>query len=139
MDMRQLCAQYQHAVSKKDLAAVEALFLQDAVVSTPIRGVVGVTDFHDFLFRHAKQGVARFPNVFVEKVNPSRISLQFSYTFLSQSAILGGVDGVVVFEYDDSLERFRSLRIEYDAAVIRRFLELENIVLPGHASDGLAR
>lgn len=74
---------------------------------------MGVKDFHDFLFRHAKQGVARFPNLFAEKVNPPRLSLQFSYTFLSQGAILDGVDGVVVFEHDDSFGRFRSLRIEF--------------------------
>jgi hypothetical protein len=135
MNMRALCARYQQAVSSKDLASVEALFLPGALVATPIRGEVGVRDFHAYMFEHVKQGAARFPNVFREKTNPSRISLQFSYTFLMQSATLGGVDGVAEFEYDDDWQRFRRLRIEYDASGIRRLLEAENISVPGQTNE----
>lgn len=130
MQMRELCARYQQAVNEKDLTSVEALFMRDAVVTAPIRGNVGVREFHAYMFQHVKQGAARFPSVFSEKTNPSRISLQFSYTFLTRSATLGGVDGVAIFEYDDVTQRFRSLRIEYDATVIRRLLETENIPVP---------
>lgn len=135
MNMRAHCARYQRAVSSKDLASVEALFLSGALVTTPIRGEVGVRDFHAYMFQQVKQGVARFPNVFGEKTNPSRISLQFSYTFLTKSATLGGVDGIAEFEYDDDWQRFRRLRIEYDSSGIRRLLSAENIAVPTQAGE----
>jgi hypothetical protein len=135
MNIREHCARYQDAVSRKDWDAVEALFVRDAVIRTPLRGDVDVKDFHAFLFQHIKQGAARFPNVFEEKTNPSRISLQFSYTFLTNSTLLGGLDGVAVFEYDDNRQQFTGLRVEYDATVIRKLLAMENIDLPSRTGD----
>ena len=133
MDIRELCTRYQHAVSNKDLAGVEELFLPDAVIDSPIMGITGIRDFHAYLFQQTRQTSARFPNVFEEKTNPPRISLQFSYTFLTQSVALGGIDGIAIFEFDEIRQRFKSLKIVYDPSGIRKLMESEDIALPQHA------
>jgi len=109
-----LCKKYEDALSRNDLPGILALFTPDAIVTAPITGTLDAVKFHTFLFSNTKKASANLPNVIRSRENPTALTVQFSYTFLTTCARVAVIDGVATFEFDDSQQKFRRLTIVYN-------------------------
>lgn len=135
MNTAELCMKYQDALSRKDLAAIRPLFTPDAVFIAPVSGKANVEQFHTYLFANTKKTAARFPNVLGTRQDPPSITMQFSYTLSVANGDVTVIDGIAVFELDESAGKFRSLEFIYDATEIRRFMEDAGIAPPATVRD----
>ena len=123
MDVLDLCKQYQDALSRKDLSALERLFTPDAVVKAPISGTANVRQFHTYLFSNTKRNIAKFGNVIRPGGKSSPITLHFSYTLSIESGEVAVLDGVVQFEVDESLQKFKAISFIYDPTELRHLMD----------------
>jgi hypothetical protein len=114
-----LYKKYETALSRNDLPAIEALFTPDATVTAPITGTLSVGKFHTFLFSNTKKASANLPNVIRRRNNPTTLTVQFSYTFLTTCGKVAVIDGAAVFEYDDEQQKFRKLTLVYNDSDMR--------------------
>lgn len=115
----ELSKKYEDALSRSDHAGIQALFTPDATVTAPITGTMSVAKFHEYLFSYTKKAYANLPNVIRVRENPTALTIQFSYTFLTACGKVAVIDGVSTFEFDDALQKFRKLTIVYDDSEMR--------------------
>jgi hypothetical protein len=125
-----LCEQYQEAFGAKDLAAVQELFTEEAVISAPVSGTANVRDFHTYLYSITKKAAVRFPNVIRSRESPPTLSMQFSYTFAIETGQVGVLDGVATFEIDASVKKFKKLTVAYDPLEVRQLMMEAGIAPP---------
>jgi hypothetical protein len=116
-----LCVAYEEAISKKNVAEIEALFMPQALVESPILGTTGVIQFHDFIFSIATKLVIKL-GLSHRKTSASTIKTPFSYMFSIRNGGVAVLDGVVCFEIDKSLQKFKKMVVIYDARDLRRLL-----------------
>ncbi|WP_157691670.1 hypothetical protein [Noviherbaspirillum autotrophicum] len=130
MKSAELCEKYQDALSKKDFSAIQTLFTSDAVIKAPISGAVTVECFHAYLFCNTKKTMAKFPNVLKSRYKFASITMQFSYTLFIATGDAIGLDGVVAFEVDESVGKFKRMTVIYDASDLRRFMDNAGVAGP---------
>lgn len=114
-----LYKKYEEALSRNDLPAIQALFTSDAVVTAPITGTLDVVKFHTTLFSYTKKASANLPNVIRRRKNPTALTVQFSYTFLTTCGKVAVIDGAAIFEFDDEQQKFRKLTLVYNDSDMR--------------------
>lgn len=134
MDVISLCHRYQLALTNRDLGAIEALFVDDALITGPISGTVGVRQFHEYLFAKTKRSMARFGNIIRHQEKQNSVTLPFSYTLSIASGAVTALDGIMVVGFDASAEKIRSLTIIYDHTELRRLMADAGIEPPPGAN-----
>lgn len=126
----ELCRKYQDAVNRKDIDAVDDLFVPGAKVKAPLSGITEVRPFHAQLFAGSRHAIARLINVY-DGVNGTRsIALRFQYTWVMKAEGTVVLDGMNIFEVAEDPRKFSSVTIIYDPTELRRNLigkELEGL------------
>lgn len=134
MDVLELCHRYQNALTNKDLAALDPLFADDAIVKAPISGTASVRQFHDYLFANTKRTIARFGTVIRHQEKQNSVTLPFSYTLSIESGEVTVLDGVTVFEIDAASRKIKTLTVIYDPTELRRLMAEAGIAPPSRAA-----
>lgn len=134
MSPLELCRKYQDAMSRKDLPALEELFTPDAVMKSPIAGTAGVRQFHSYLFANTKKTLARFGDAFRHRDKGNGITVPFSFTLSIASGEIAVLNGVMRFEIEESLQKFKTATIIYDPSELRHLMDEAGIAPPPGAS-----
>lgn len=135
MDVISLCRRYQHALTNKDLSALESLFIDGATVTGPISGTAGVRQFHEYLFANTKKSVARFGNVIRHQEKQNAVTLPFSYTLSIATGEVTVLDGITIFEFNAANEKIKSLTVIYDATDLRHLMADASIAPPNQVAS----
>ncbi|WP_420476917.1 nuclear transport factor 2 family protein [Noviherbaspirillum sp. ST9] len=119
----ELCRKYQEALNRKDQEAILDLFTNDASVKAPLLGELDVMTFHQRVFESCGYAVTKLTNVFDGLHHARSVALQFVYTWTFPGGRQVSVEGMSVFELDETRKKFGRLTIIYDPTEFRRNLK----------------
>jgi ketosteroid isomerase-like protein len=123
---RQLAEAYLGALGRADLAAILALFSEDAVVHSPLYGLMAVTDFYPALLRDTARARLTLRGVTEGTIADGSplVSIWFRFDWRLPSGREAPFDVVDVLEIAAD-GRIARLHIIYDTAAVRPAFEQE--------------
>jgi hypothetical protein len=119
----ELCRRYLAALNDGNLEAVLALFDSQAVIVSPLYGVVEAGRFYAKLFADTSRSLTKLLNIFQPIDDSPSVALHFHYTWTLKSGKVVEFECVDVFELSRDRTKFQKLTIIYDSSPIRADFE----------------
>ncbi len=107
---------YLGALESADLETLLALFTPDAVVHSPLYGVLSPQDFYPKLLEETHQSQITLKGILT---GPPYTAAYFTYTWTLKNSKTVTFDCVDLFEQAPGSDRFKSLTILYDTYPVR--------------------
>jgi hypothetical protein len=114
---------YRLAVKERNLDAVLETFSDDAVIETPLKGVIKPKPYHEWLFAQVKDQVVKVQNLYQALNGDISISIhsQYEWVLNDDEVIKFGV--VSLFEFTEDRLKIRKMSNFYDTFKVRSALE----------------
>lgn len=116
--MRQQIDAYLEALGRGDVAAILALFTENAMVLSPVYGTRSAKEFYEVLAGDTRASELTFKALYPAE-SGTRCALHFTYTWHREAGDTVTFDCVDLFELDEA-GLFTQLQIIYDTAVLNR-------------------
>ncbi|MFC6633350.1 nuclear transport factor 2 family protein [Microbulbifer taiwanensis] len=114
-----LCRRYLQAMESGDLAALLALFTEDASATSPISGAQPARDFYRHVMDITSDRSMALKTIFIGASDPRHAAIHMSYTRSVLGKPPSTIEGVDVFSLNGDCSRFTSVTIIYDTAPVR--------------------
>lgn len=119
--MESIILQYLDALEKADLDRLLALFSENAMVNSPLYGMVPASNFYKELFADTTQSKLQLIDIFVQSSKPTA-AVNFLYQWTLAHGEVSHFDCVDIFEFDKE-GKIKSVKIIYDTARTRPVFE----------------
>ncbi|MFC1823308.1 nuclear transport factor 2 family protein [Thermodesulfobacteriota bacterium] len=116
---KEMIIKYLAALSEGDRRKILSLFLPDAVVHSPLYGLMKAKDFYSELFKDTAQSQISLQGVFTDMERPDRAAAHFYYHWELSSGSKTSFECVDLFQFDRESNRIMELRIIYDTLKTR--------------------
>ncbi|WP_194725699.1 nuclear transport factor 2 family protein [Noviherbaspirillum malthae] len=119
MESMNLCRRYLAAINSSSLADVLALFeSENAPILSPAHGLMPASAYFPKLFGNSETSIVRIRHVFEALAQGPSIALHYHHTRISTCGQVTEFDGVDIFEFSESREKFKKLTVIYDPTKI---------------------
>ena len=122
-NQKKIIENYLAALSKGDRRQILMLFSPDAVVHSPLYGLMKATDFYEELFKDTAQSTIRLQGIYTDVDRPDRAAAHFHYQWRLSSGRDTSFECVDLFQFDQESNRIKELRIIYDTQKTREEFE----------------
>lgn len=119
MEPMDLCRRYLAATSSSSLIDILALFESvDAPVLSPLYGLMPASAYFPAILGKSEQSIVRIRHVFEALSQGPSIALHYHHTRISKGGQVVEFDGVDIFEFNGSKNKFKKLTVIYDPTKI---------------------
>ena len=116
---KKIIKKYLEALSEGDRRQILTLFSPDAVVHSPLYGLMKATDFYRELFKDTAQSQISLQGVLTDMERPDRAAAHFRYHWTLSSGSETSFECLDLFQFDRESNRIKELRIIYDTQKTR--------------------
>jgi hypothetical protein len=118
----ELSLQYRRAVQEHDLERILAMFEQDAVIVSPLKGTCDPKTYHEWIFTAVKNATVEIQNIFQALNGDISIAIQSQYRWLLNNDSIVEFGGVSIFEFTPNRKKIRRISFFYDTSLVRSAL-----------------